>query len=155
MVSKKRQLPKQVPGNATDRAVKAVYLNRDADFLEGWQRPGNDALVLISIKLLQDSFQCFSDWDKQEMQAFWAFNRKIHAQTWEQLYQSSSKGNKTGLALTYVDASQYPDSAFRKAIAPDTRFFELRVNQKIRVHGFRDRSLFYLCWLDRNHTICK
>jgi hypothetical protein len=35
-----------------------------------------------------------------------------------------------------------------------THIFELRINGKIRVHGFREKSVFYLCMLDREHRIC-
>jgi hypothetical protein len=36
---------------------------------------------------------------------------------------------------------------------PDLTFFELRVTQQARVHGFRVKSAFFLVWLDREHRI--
>ncbi|MES2388131.1 MAG: hypothetical protein V4543_09020 [Bacteroidota bacterium] len=145
-----------IPQQAANLPLDQSYINKQADFLEGWLREGNDALAIVSIKLLQDDFQCFSDWSKSEMKAFWDFNRKVHQYSWKQIYSSASKqlGQKTGFAYTVIDRSSYPDSQFKKALTPETTFFELRVNGDMRVHGFRYKALFYLCWLDREHQIC-
>lgn len=156
MSSKKHLQPSLIPKSAASLPQQTTYLNKKADFVEGWQRSGDEAIVLVSIKLLQSSYQCFSDWDKAEMRAFWAFNDKIHQYTWRQVFSTASKTpqNKTGIAYTIIEASQYPDSAFKESLDPQTTFFELRVTDKARVHGFRSFSIFYLCWLDRNHEIC-
>lgn len=145
-----------IPKSVATLPKKKTYLNTDSAFLEGWQREGNNANVLISIKLVQDDYQCFSDWDKQEMKAFWRFSRKIHEHTWQQVLETATKNlsEKTGLGYTPLPATKYPKSEFRESLDPQTAFFEVRVNGEMRVHGFRERSLFYICWLDKNHEIC-
>jgi len=155
-MSNKNQRRSLIPKNAAALPKKKHYLNTDPAFLEGWQREGNSAVVLVSIKLLQSDYQCFSDWSKQEMRVFWAFNDKIHQHTWQQVLETASKqlGRKTGLGYTPLPAKLYPNSPFKASLDPQTVFFEVRVNEGMRVHGFRERSLFYICWLDRNHEIC-
>jgi len=108
----------------------------------------------LSIRFLQYDFQCFSDWNKIEMNNFWNFNEKIHKYSWQQIYQTASKTNKTGFAYMPIPIENYPDSNFKKNLSTDITIFELRVDEKIRVHGFRHESIFFLCWLDKNHSIC-
>jgi len=43
---------------------------------------------------------------------------------------------------------------FKKSLDDQIELFELRVDNEKRVHGFRMKSIFYLCWLDRGHKIC-
>jgi hypothetical protein len=52
-----------------------------------------------------------------------------------------------------MDIDNYPNIKFKKQLSPDITIFELRVNKRIRVHGFRDESVFYICWLDKEHEI--
>jgi hypothetical protein len=41
----------------------------------------------------------------------------------------------------------------RNSISPDIGFFELRVSDKIRLHGFQSQSAFFLVMLDREHRV--
>lgn len=115
---------------------------------------GNTSNVFVSLLHLQFNYQCFSDWTKHEMILFWNFNKEIHNKTWQDVYSSARKQNKTGLAYTTLSKDKYPKSDFTKNLSKDITTFELRVNQKIRVHGFRNKNIFYLCWLDKNHDVC-
>lgn len=121
--------------------------------MEGWSVDGDEAQVLVSIRFLQYSHQCFSDWQKQEMKAFWSFIDSIHNQTWAQVYNTSGKSGKTGLAYTKTKLDSYPNSDFKKGLDPQITMFELRIDNVKRVHGFRHKSIFYICWLDKGHTI--
>lgn len=129
-------------------SLKAT-LNQDAD------AEGDHAKVMVSIRFLQHTFQCFSDWEKKEMDKFWDFNRLIHDKTWHDVYQSAGKEKKTGLGYTVIPSNNYPTTPFKSQLSQDITLFELRVDQKIRVHGFRHYSIFHICWLDRDHSICK
>jgi hypothetical protein len=71
------------------------------------------------------------------------------------LYQQSGKNNKSGFGYTEIDRKQYPNSEFRNKLSPDITLFEVRASDKIRLHGFRHGAVFYICWLDKNHEICK
>lgn len=133
---------KKDKGNSTIKADKA-------------KGSRNNDLVLMSIKNVQYRFECFSNWTAQEMTKFWKFNQKLHESTWAQVYETSSKGkDKRGFALTYIDRKKYSAIPFIQDLSDEIRIFELRVDDTIRVHGFRVDSIFYLCLLDRTHRIC-
>lgn len=128
--------------NHTDVSPSEIELN------------GDDKLVFVSIKNLQNKFQCFSEWSKIEMNKFWNFNDSIHKMTWSQVLQTASKGkNKRGLAYTVIPREKYKGISFFKDLDKSISIFELRIDDKIRVHGFRECSIFHLCVLDKNHKI--
>lgn len=114
---------------------------------------GDDATIFLSLRFLQKDHECFSNWDKTEMNIFWKFNSEIHEKTWTMVYSTARKTNKSGLAYTQLPISTYPTSEFKNQLSKDITLFELRLTDKIRVHGFRHKSIFYLCWLDKSHTI--
>lgn len=147
----KKYLKKSV--SSQDKETK--YINKDAARLLQNIENGDDSKVIISFLHLQNSYQCFSEWSKQEMNDFWNFYTKVHEYTWTQIYASARKSNKNGLAYTVIDKKMYPSPEFKTTLSEDITIFELRVNQKARVHGFRNKSVFYICWLDRNHQITK
>lgn len=140
-----------IPSNAASGKTK--FIDSEAASLDYFEKDGNSSSVLISFKHIQHEFQCFSDWSKSEMKDFWNFNAKLHEYTWQDVYATSRKKNKTGFAYTEIPFKKYPGSEFKEKLSKDITLFELRVNQKIRVHGFRLKSVFFLCWLDRNHEI--
>ncbi len=74
---------------------------------------------------------------------------------WPDIFKSGGTlGQKTGLGMTYhSDRNSLPTYPLLQSISPDIRFFELRINQQARVHGFRSYSAFFLVWLDKDHRI--
>ena len=132
---------------------ESKFIDKTALNLVDVDLEGNTSKVFVSMLHLQFNSQCFSDWTKQEMSLFWNFNKEIHIKTWQDVYSTARKQNKTGLAYTILPKDKYPNSDFTKSLSKDITTFELRVNQKIRVHGFRNKNIFYLCWLDKNHDI--
>lgn len=142
-----------VPQHVNNSKQAINYLNKKIDN-SIYNHNGNNAKVLVSLRFIQEEFECLSEWNRQEMRSFYDFNRQIHQYTWQQiLTQGGKQGNKVGFAYTTLPRKNYPGDKFKAQISPDVDFFELRVNQRIRVHGFRDDAVFYLCWLDRNHSI--
>ena len=132
-----------------DKGKKTLKL----DYLTN--KSSNNEFVFISIKNLQDHFECFSKWSSSDMSKFWKFNKKLHNSTWKQVYETASTGaNKRGFALTYIPKERYSSISFIKELSEDIKMFELRVDNTIRVHGFRIDNVFYLCVLDREHRIC-
>lgn len=119
--------------------------------------PDTTEPVYVVLKYFQPTFECFSDWQAEELAAFSGFLEKLSARTWQQVYKTAgSLGNKTGLGYTvHLDRSKLPECPTLDAISEDIKFFELRVNEKARVHGFRVQSAFFLVWLDRQHKIYK
>ena len=57
------------------------------------------------------------------------------------------------LGYTKIGRDQYPGEYLKENISPDVAIFELRVNKKARVHGFRSGDIFYICFLDKEHRI--
>lgn len=56
--------------------------------------------------------------------------------------------------MTKLAKSRYPAEGRIEGAALEFDLFELRVDGKKRVHGFREGNIFHICWLDRNHRIC-
>ena len=114
----------------------------------------------VSLKYFNDSFECFSHWEKDELKDFSDFLQQLRDRTWKDVLSTSGKTSKRGLAYTPYDIAQVSDGIrrcfdeVRKRISDDITFFELRVNQnKLRVHGFRSKAAFFLVLLDREHRV--
>ncbi len=149
----KKHLSQSIIPKTSAAITTTTYINKDAASLFDYEHEGNDSKVFLSIRHLQVNYQCFSDWSKAEMKDFWSFNSLIHDYTWQDVYATARKKKKNGIAYTIIPIKKYPNSAFKKQLSPDVTLFELRISQVARAHGFRDKSIFYLCWLDRNHEI--
>lgn len=143
-----------IPKHATNKKT-SKYINKDAASLFNSNIKGDSLLVFTSLRFVQSEYQCFNEWTKQEMKDFWSFNNSLHEKTWLLVYRSATKKkkDKSGLGYTVMNLDKYPNPEFKKQLSPDITIFELRVNKKIRVHGFRNESVFYICWLDRDHAI--
>jgi len=114
----------------------------------------------VTLKYFCNAFECFSVWEKDELKSFSDFISALRDRTWRQVLETSGKGdNKAGLAYTQYDIATIKNGAeehlkrVRKQIGDDITFFELRVNQKMRVHGFRAKAAFFLVLLDREHRV--
>lgn len=113
----------------------------------------------VALKYFNSDWQCFSDWEQQELKDFSNFLNVLGSHTWEQVYKTGSKIPKHGLAYTKYNLEDIKSEAIRSKlkdveiqISEDINFFELRVNQnKLRVHGFQSHSAFFLIALDRGH----
>jgi len=113
----------------------------------------------VALKYYKSDWQCFSEWEKQELCEFSTFLKSLQNHTWQQVYDTGGRIPKHGLAYTKYDIKDIKSNAIREIlksvkdeISEDINFFELRVNQnKLRVHGFQSQSAFFLVALDRNH----
>ena len=152
MNSKGKSLIPQYNPNKINVSTKP-YINKNTALMYGWLQEGNTANIFVSIRFVQHDYQCFSSWSKSEMTSFWEFLTKIHDYTWVMFLGQSGKQEKSGFGYTVLPVDKYP-KRFTEQIDPTVTFFELRITDKARVHCFRDKSICYICWLDRNHTIC-
>ncbi len=109
----------------------------------------------VNLKYYEHSYECFSCWEPSELAAFSDFLHKLRSTNWQSIFESGGKrGNKTGFGYTiHKNWGALPNNEVLKNISPDITCFELRVTQKMRVHGFRAVDAFYLIWLDRRHRI--
>lgn len=105
----------------------------------------------VALKYFESDWQCFSEWEKQELKEFSNFISVLGGHTWEQVYGTGSRIPKHGLAYTKYKIDEVKSGAIKnklKAVAEkiseDINFFELRVNQnKLRVHGFQSHAVFF------------
>ena len=146
-------MPRRI-NNQENKTRKYITNNTDVN-VDAFDKGGNNAFVFISIKNIQPNYQCFSDWTKAELSKFWKFNKRLHNMTWQQVYATASKDDKRGLAYTIIPREKYGTNEFMSALDEEIKMFELRVDDEIRVHGYRMKATFYLCFLDREHKICK
>jgi hypothetical protein len=140
--------------NVVELSKDHHYLNaKDANALglgEGENIP------YLQLKFFDSKHQCFSEWTTDELKLFTAFIDKIQKSNWNEIFKSGSGTNKSGFGFTKCkDTSLLPNQEIVKSLSQDVNFFELRVSQKARVHGFRVKSAFCIVWLDRNHEIYK
>lgn len=132
------------------------YLNKIEQETLGISNTDKDNSPYVALKYYESKYQCFSEWNQDELKAFSSFVEKLKGVTWEMIWGSGGKyGKKEAFGLTiHKDRKKLPNNgnALNK-ISPDIDAFELRVTNKARVHGFRSKSAFFLIWLDRNHKI--
>ncbi|WP_339145463.1 MULTISPECIES: hypothetical protein [unclassified Sutcliffiella] len=116
----------------------------------------NQQQAYVALKYFDNQHQCLSEWSKEELKAFSDFCRKVNQLTWTDIYRSGGKTGKNGLGYTvHTNRDKLPAGNIFKQISEDITFFELRVSQKARVHGFRAKSTFFLVWLDKDHEVYK
>ncbi len=145
MSNRDKKLSKLAQGDAINiTPVEAMHL--------GVHRNDN---AFVALKYFDPSYQCFSCWKSEELSAFSKFISNINQQSWQSIVASGGKiGHKTGLGYTqHKDRNKLPNHKIVDSISEDINFFELRISEKARVHGFRVKSTFFLVWLDRNHEI--
>jgi hypothetical protein len=140
-----RAAQSQKPLDDRQSALSRAALGKEGD---------SQARAFVALKYFQHRHQCFSEWTKDELRAFSDFNRKVSAQTWQQIMASGGKGErKAGLGYTPHDGSGLPAVDFADTLSEDIGWVELRVTQEARVHGFRAGHAFFLVFLDRGHDL--
>ncbi|PHS73497.1 MAG: hypothetical protein COB22_02050 [Cycloclasticus sp.] len=160
----KKRLPKNaIKNEASDLSVRANLKEVKIIGLIAKEIQENSTPLklnpYVALKYYKSDWQCFSEWESQELKEFSSFLKILQKHNWEQVYNTGSKIPKHGLAYTKYEINDVNSEAIRnklalvkKEISEDINFFELRVNQnKLRVHGFQSQSVFFLVVLDRNH----
>lgn len=126
---------------------------------DGSRESVNGKNPYVVLKYFQDSWECFSVWTADELRLFSKFLATFSEHTWDSVYRSAGKGiNKGSLGYTPYDIATMKEGKailekVKKLISPDIGFFELRVSDKIRLHGFQSQSAFFLVMLDREHRV--
>ncbi|MCJ8205737.1 hypothetical protein [Pseudomonas sp. RGM2987] len=113
----------------------------------------------VVLKYFQKDWECFSAWTKDELGQFSNFLATLGGHTWDSVYKSGGKGgNKAGLGYTQykVEEMKAGGSHVKRVLeklSPEINLIELRVSQKMRVHGFQSQSAFFMILLDREHKV--
>lgn len=164
-------MTKKIPKEKVDAEAKSKshlfpenQLERKIFDLPLYKKDGSRDTVLnknpyVVLKYFQKEWECFSEWGKDELSQFSNFLKTLSEHTWDSVYKSGGKGdNKAGLGYTSyrLDDMKAGNSHVKKVISrldPEITLFELRVSQKMRVHGFQSQSAFFLILLDRGHKV--
>ncbi len=56
----------------------------------------------VALKYFKSDWQCFSEWESQELKEFSSFLKSLQKHTWEQVYKTGSKIPKHGLAYRVI-----------------------------------------------------
>ena len=156
----KRSIPKNAAKQAKERdgglllphSIAKIHGFGDANGKHGEAQ----TVAHVSLKYFCPTYQCLSKWTQDDLEALSGFVGKVNQRTWVQIYETAgSLGNKKGLGYTpHKDRNILPSSPAVASISEDITFFELRVTERARVHGFRSGPAFFLCFLDKDHAIC-
>jgi hypothetical protein len=140
--------------SATTPAINVTIQEVALLGLAGLQR---DERPYVNLRYYWPDHQCFSSWDAAKLKAFSQFCRKLSQVKWQDIYKTSgSPGNKVGFGYTpHKNIDVLPANPDMPSFSPDLTWFELRVDQESRVHGFRAKDAFFLVFLDRDHEIYK
>jgi hypothetical protein len=135
----------ELPRNLTLKEIALLSLSKDPIK----ERPH------VNLAYYKPEFECFSSWTEEQLRAFSSFCTKISERKWNDIYKTGgSLGSKTGLGYTvHKNIDKLPENPALKEFSLDITWFELRVGQQARVHGFRLADAFFLVFLDAKHRI--
>ncbi len=154
MAKASKKLPKGLADNKHSHKISAKI----ADI---FGHVGSNEKAYVVLKYYQSKNQCFSTWDRPLLKNFSKFINTISSKTWSEIYLSAGKGRKnkkTGLGYTPHNNSvnrirkKCPNLASQLDDDILESFFELRLGEQPRVHGFRQGQAFFLVILDKDHT---
>lgn len=154
MASKKKNRLREVAEKQRRDIAEISLTLRDAALL-GVASTADNERPHVNLRYYWPDHECFSAWDATKLKAFSAFCRKLCQSKWNEIYKTAgSSGHKTGFGYTpHKDTSVLPSNPELANFSPDLTWFELRVDQESRVHGFRARDSFFLVFLDGKHQI--
>lgn len=154
MAKKKNRLRAVAAKSANDSDTSRNFTRFEASVLGLTKESGIES-PYVNLKYYSPDRECISTWSTEELKSFSQFCTKIRQMTWPDIYRSGgSVGHKTGLGYTpHKDVKKLPENAELKNLSQDITWFELRITEKVRVHGFRATDAFFLVYLDREHSI--
>lgn len=100
----------------------------------------------ISLKYWHAGSQCLSAWQPSELKKLRKFIDTIQVLS------------RDGLGTGGIQAKPHKGTtgagfARPSSLSKDLAMFEMRIDQKARVHGVFQHDIFFLVWLDRNHAV--
>jgi hypothetical protein len=93
-----------------------------------------------------------SDWTSSEINDLLAGLKKIEAYTWGQIKSHGAKKSGGSVGTGYKLISNHP--SLPESVTEDVKLSEMRIDDKKRIFGFRDGSVYYIIWFDRDHSVC-
>jgi hypothetical protein len=108
----------------------------------------NKEPLSISLKHYLPNHECFSSWTPADLKKFSSTVRKLRGLTRMDL-------NKTNICSKLSNQNGWKLGK-PKGVDRELDIFELRIakGEDVRIFGVMISSVFYLIWLDRNHSVC-
>ena len=93
-----------------------------------------------------------SDWTAADINDLIAGFRKIEQYNWAQIKSHGSKKQGESVGTGYKLISHHP--VLPENLPEDAKLSEIRLDKEKRLFGFRIRSVYYIVWFDRDHSVC-
>ncbi len=93
-----------------------------------------------------------SEWTSSEIDDLLAGLKKIESYTWGQIKSQGTKKRGASVGTGYKLVNNHPK--LPENVPEDVKLSEMRIDDKKRIFGFRDRSVYYIIWFDRDHSVC-
>jgi hypothetical protein len=99
----------------------------------------------IAFESVDDNKCSLSDWHGKELKLLIDCFKKIETSTWRQIQSDTGLNFERNKNIAIPLPSNFP---------PDANLCSIRVNQKMRLYGYRVQEFFYIVWFDKNHIVC-
>lgn len=102
--------------------------------------------VSVSLKYYNSKCECFSKWQAKELKALSGLIEKMRNMSADDVKKQnhSHKGGPKKARFSRPNT-----------ISPDIMMYGIKVDKKLRIHGFFCDPVFFLVWLDRKHECFK
>ena len=86
-----------------------------------------------------------SNWQGNELKLLIDAFKKLEALTWSEIMLDTGLNYERNKNIAVKLPVEIP---------ADAKLYSFRVNQKMRIYGYRAQEFFYIVWFDKNHIIC-
>jgi hypothetical protein len=101
----------------------------------------------INFKYWNSSSECLSEWQKNDLKSLRKTFDKVQGYTVAELRVDGGLSYKPHHGKVAHGFSR-PNS-----LSKDLTLYEIRAGGKSRIHGFVDKGMFFIVWLDRGHNV--
>ena len=148
---KKKTIPDRVSQIPPDYVYLTPIAKKTFGIVDDKTEDRDKERPYLALKYFDSSWECFSDWNQSELKNFSAFIDKLKIMNWRQVLESPGFGYKL-----HKNRNQLPNKGMAiREVSPDISASEIRVTQRVRIHGFRINSAYFLVWLDKDHRVFK
>lgn len=92
-----------------------------------------------------DNHCLLSEWHGSELSELIGCFKKVERTIWKNILKDDGLDYKRHHHINLPLPKNFP---------PDATLDSIRVNQKMRLYGYRLNDVFYIVWFDREHLVC-
>jgi len=115
----------------------------EASFYNLEKENANDKCCCLKFSQCDDNRYQLSELNKQELDSFIDYAKKVEKLSWQSIYQSK------GLNYEKIDNLGKPDY-----LDDCISLYSMRASRRFRILGYRNHEFFYIVWFDNNHETC-